>query len=222
MTNRRNPIARRAPRDAYYTPDPVALGCARLIARHIRPATPAVVVEPSVGGGAWVRAVGEVWPDARTVTNDLDPAAEAHHHGDWLDESHRYTVMLGARWTPRHPTGLDPQPGPVAIVGNPPYHDVADQIRATVDAIRDCPGGSWCAMLLPLPVVGQSEDRATLWRAGYTPHAMICLSRRPSFVSVATGIGRHSSSDYAIYHWGRAARVPTDPIAATIGDWRTP
>ena len=76
-------------RDRHFTPDPLADVIIERLAKHIDP--PAVVVEPSVGGGAFARAVRKRWPGAHIVGVDIDPDAEGFAFvdesvvGDWLE-----------------------------------------------------------------------------------------------------------------------------------------
>lgn len=60
---------------AHYTPDPCAAACVGDLARALgwRPGT---VREPSVGGGAFVRAARSTWPGARVLGVDLYRQAE--------------------------------------------------------------------------------------------------------------------------------------------------
>jgi hypothetical protein len=67
--------------DAYWTPQACAVACCEAIRDAAGPAgwlpeiAPAHVLEPSVGGGAWVLAVRQVWPAAVVHAVDIDPEA---------------------------------------------------------------------------------------------------------------------------------------------------
>lgn len=114
--------------------------CRRLEADGVSPLT---VTEPSVGGGAFVRAVRRVWPDAMTTGFDIDSQAEGlalvdnPFNQDWL-----------ARW--------DWEPDDL-VVGNPPYV-TRGQITAETCARHitlAVERGRVAALILPLPYLGQ-------------------------------------------------------------------
>lgn len=113
----------RAHLDAYWTPLPVARACVRWLLEHVlheapppsdpRQVAPTTVVEPSVGGGAWVQALHEVLPSWAADRVDLDPVApglesdlrqveDAVAH-DWLLplpkglRRHRWRMCVGNR-----------------------------------------------------------------------------------------------------------------------------
>lgn len=74
------------PLDRYYTPDDLADAVVRMVVDRYAPDTTRVV-EPSVGGGVFVRALREVAPGAQLVGVDVDPGAaglalcDEHHLG---------------------------------------------------------------------------------------------------------------------------------------------
>src|SRR6478736_5920944 len=93
------------PHDAlgrYYTPQRLA----DLVVDALD-ASPDVVVEPSVGGGAFARAIRRRWPSARLVGVDVDPAArglalcDEAIVDDWLSASSGMVADV--------------------VVGNPPF-----------------------------------------------------------------------------------------------------
>jgi hypothetical protein len=120
----------RAPLDASYTPQAVADACVRWLAEHaldvdeLRRDRGLTAVEPSVGGGAWVRAVRDRLPawaidrvdvdlDAPGLTLDLADREDAVL-GDWLEP---LPTVGGERGhgLRRHTWSL--------LVGNRPYAD---------------------------------------------------------------------------------------------------
>lgn len=62
------------PLDRHYTPLELARLCVRAAAEA--GVNPSTILEPSCGGGAFVVACREVWPDARVTACDLDPDAK--------------------------------------------------------------------------------------------------------------------------------------------------
>lgn len=165
--------------DRYYTPDNVARACTD----RLTIPDGATVLEPSVGGGAFVRAVLAATRGTADITGcDLDPEADGLHlcdeHviGDFLD----YADMMG-------PFDL--------VIGNPPYADAADHVRA---ALRVAPR---VAFLLRLNLL-ESVRRVKFWQE--TPLASVhVLSKRPSF----TGGGTDATA-YAFFVWDKAHTGP--------------
>jgi hypothetical protein len=99
-----------------YTPDALALAICKRLAEFGH--NPEIIIEPSVGGGAFVRAARAVWPHARIFACDIDPnaaglaLADRAMVGDWLE----FTTQLA----------LFPEQGTVSrdrvlVLGNPPY-----------------------------------------------------------------------------------------------------
>jgi hypothetical protein len=170
------PIAIGDPLGRCYTPD--ALSVAVLAAAlsyydEVARPYPTLLVEPSVGGGSFLRAAeGESGLRlARTVAVDLDPAAPglaaADHAfvGDWPERAPEVARLYHAqRWS-----------GDVLVVGNPPFdsppeHTAArDHVRATLEHLPD----ALLAFILPLGYLGvagwdsllaEHGDRLDLWR----------------------------------------------------------
>lgn len=176
--------------DRYYTPDDLASAIVRhIVAPHLTPGD--VVIEPSAGGGSFVRALQAA--EARVLAIDIDPDAPALHdgdadwtmRGDWSEVAHR-------------PSGA------VAVVGNPPYRGWEAHAEA---AIQCAPV---VAMLLRSAATSGGE-RAEWWAAH--PHAEKWeLSERPSFTGGGT-----DSSDYCVIVWLRGR---TGPATSRMLSWR--
>lgn len=169
------PDDERAPFDAYYTPAAHALACCRWLRDEGGIVDPADLVEPSVGGGSWVAAVREVWPEARLDRCDVNGEApgltrglrpdEVAHTGDWL-------LGPSRRWS----LGL----------GNPPYgDDVLPFLEAT---LARCGA---VAMVLRETITGTS-DRLSWWR-DHPPAFVVKLSERPKW----EGPGARTTADFA-------------------------
>lgn len=165
----------RVPLDAYYTPDPLARALVSVLS--IEPG--AHVVEPSVGGGAFVRALRAFVPGVRVVGLDIDPDApglaecDAHRVGDW------------PAWAPSLAR-------PEWVVGNPPYSHAQQHIGA---ALAVAPR---VAMLLRLAML-ESSKRLDWWagEAGERLEAVYVLAERPSFTRGGT-----DSAAYGWFVWG--------------------
>jgi hypothetical protein len=183
----------RAPLDAYWTPDALALACTSLVVTELGPrlrpypdATPLRVVEPSVGGGAWVRALRHYGASVHAC--DVDPAApglvlaDTHHVGSYLDDQARRPADL--------------------VIGNPPYCDPVQSWVTT--AVMDAP---WVAYLLRSSVLG-SRGRSGWW-AAHPPEVVWALSPRPRW----EGPGAQPSSDThdpVLVLWGARPAVGTE------------
>lgn len=169
----------REPLDRYYTPHTVA----RRLVRFLPPLTNRPrILEPSVGGGAWVGAVRERWSGARVHGHDIDPQAaglrkcDSSTIGDFLEL--RLAIFD-------------------AVVGNPPYKHAEEHVRHALT----------CA-----PVVGfllrlaflEGQARSALW-ADHPCSKVVVLSRRPSF----TGTGTDACA-YGFFVWDQRHAGPTE------------
>jgi predicted RNA methylase len=168
-------VADRIPLDAYFTPDPLAVALVSLL--DIRNGD--MVIEPSCGGGAFVRAIHAAAPSAHVLGIDINPdapglvAADSSMVGDWPALAPSLEV---ATW----------------VVGNPPYGAAASHIAAALDA------GLNVAMLLRLAML-EGGARFAWWRECAAPrlHTVYALAERPSF----TGGGTDSAA-YGWFVWG--------------------
>lgn len=100
----------REPLDAYYTPFRAARACCAAL-REVGVAPVASVLEPAAGGGAWVDAAREVWPDVWVTAIDIDPAAAGLRNADVSQVGD----FLTSRWVETGEYDL--------VLGNRPYHD---------------------------------------------------------------------------------------------------
>jgi hypothetical protein len=172
--------------DRYYTPPEVALTCTRWLATVPELGAPRVVVESAAGGGAWIVAAREVWPQARTVGYDLDPRAQGlylcdeGHHADWLAvEPPRSGARRGA-----------------LVLGNPDYRQAEAHVRQSLRHAESV------AYLLRLGFLS-SQARRPMWQE-HPPTVVGVLPKRPSF----TGNGKTDGADYAVFVWTRAGGPP--------------
>lgn len=97
------PDDQRAALDAYYTPRQTATALVRWLDRVVMGGrVPRRILEPSVGGGAWVLACREVWPTAHITGIDLNGDApglalvDKWVWGSFLDaKEYEYDLVLG-------------------------------------------------------------------------------------------------------------------------------
>jgi hypothetical protein len=184
--------------DRYYTPDHLALDCA-VEAQHLCP-SPRVVLEPSVGGGAFARAARELWPVGLTIVGaDFDPEAEGRstcdifHNCDFLDLD----------------LCTDP---PDLILGNPPYSRAEEHVRHALGTVVS---GGVVGMLLRLAFM-EGKRRSGFWLE-YGEHlaSVHVLAERPSFVA---GGGRDSCA-YGWFLWKLSPDQPGKIYPGWRGGW---
>lgn len=167
--------------DRYYTPDPVAARCVAAL----RIPAPSWVLEPSIGGGAFARAVGAYFFGTPIDGIDANPLAAG----------------LGGLPVTRRRVGdflaLDPlelrSRQYALIVGNPPYRDAEAHVRRALEIVQR---GGTVAFLLRIAFLA-SASRRPLWRQ-HPPSEVWILPERPSF----TGDGKTDGADYAFFVWG--------------------
>ncbi|MFT4621868.1 MAG: hypothetical protein ACI8PZ_000520 [Myxococcota bacterium] len=118
------PSSRRALGD-YQTPDALALRVCRLLASRID--TPAAIVEPTCGAGAFLRAAAGTWPGRPLVGYELSAERRAEAgSGPWAVHA---ADAFALDWA----TTLPDAPG-LLVLGNPPWGAV-DQL-ARVNGLR--------------------------------------------------------------------------------------
>lgn len=183
--------------DRYYTPDPLAFDCVR-VALSVCP-SPSVVLEPSIGGGAFARAVRTLCPSSVIVGVDYDPEAEGRNASDFF---HNYDFLSYKTEVP-----------PDLILGNPPYRVAEEHVRHALGTVK--PGGV-VGMLLRLAFT-ESKSRVNFWEEyGDFLTSVHVLADRPSFV---VGGGRDSCA-YGWFLWTKAAGQPSRVIPGWRGGWR--
>lgn len=161
---------KRDPLDRYYTPRALARDLVATLPDCIRDG---VVIEPSVGGGAFADALRD--RGAFVVGVDVDPNA-AGFRGPY-DE-----VADFLRWTYDEPRDVS------WVVGNPAYCDAEKHVVRALGMAR-----VGVAMLLRLAFT-EAQERVAFWRR-WGPHldSVRVLAARPSF----TGGG----TDTCAYGW---------------------
>lgn len=175
----------RDPLDRYYTPEGLALQLTREVRRRFFSKTgqkfPTTILEPSAGGGAFVRASRIVFPTSRIVSWDIDPEATSdkaakHHTGDWLNA----------------PPALDVQ----LVIGNPPYKHAQEFVERSIFEVSEY--GGVVAYLLRLAFL-ESRKRKPFFDK-HPPAHVIVLSERPSF----TTNGKTDGCAYGFFIWDSA------------------
>ena len=193
--------------DAYYTPPEVALACVQQLAL----APSAVVLDPHVGAGAWLRAALECGVGT-VIGSDVDPEAP------WLSQApppmflaaplahHAHVADFLCDW----PAVGKGAPTPTWIIGNPPYRDAEAHVRHALS--MRCNVG----FLLRLSFVA-SLKRLPFWQA-HRPTEIAFVVPRPSFTSGGT-----DNSEYGFFTW----RVPApEAVSARVSptvrwiEWR--
>lgn len=171
--SRAGPRAARKTHDAYYTPQPCADALVEaLVARYGNPGLGAVL-EPSVGGGAFARALQ---PHCHHLAVcDIDPDAPGLSLVD--GDAAQVCDFLAA-----------PVSGWDWIVGNPEYLHAREHIEHAIQ------GGRNVAFLLRAGFI-ESKKRRDFWEKNPADH-VFWLADRPSF----TGGGTDSAM-YGLFVW---------------------
>lgn len=179
--------------DAYYTPDALALAITDALRDRLG-LVPDYVVEPSAGGGAFLRAIHSTWPAA---------SIEA------VEPTTPQTGPLTVGALPRgilHSTTWEDFPcvvPPDLIVGNPPYNLPGDgrgdnpttAERHVMLAMERLPEGGHLAFLLRLAFLSGGGRIRRL----YSQHPLRALwpvTPRPSFTGGGT-----DGSEYGVFVW---------------------
>lgn len=139
--------------DRWYTPDAVARACVERLPWSGR--LPMWALEPSVGGGAFARAIRHRWPAAHVLGVDVDPEATGLRDCD--------EMRVGSWLTPGTWHGREDEAVPCEVVAmNPPYRDAVAHIA---QAIHLCSGysGRWVVGALVRVALLESRERATWW-----------------------------------------------------------
>lgn len=181
-------MTRRA-HDAYYTPDDLAAKLVYLLSARLLPGCR--VLEPSAGGGAFVRAL---WPYEHISgihALDVDPDAPA------------LSVSVPERWWQPYTTQCEdflrlpyPVQKPHWVIGNPPFENAEAHVR---HALRMSQHG--VAFLLRLAFL-ESVKREAFWEE-HPCSDIVVLNKRPCF----TGNGKTDSCAYGFFIWN--TKYPT-------------
>ncbi len=170
--------------DTYYTPQPLADAVCRCLAPAL--VEPRLILEPSAGEGAFVRAARAGWPGAKIAALDVRP------------ECGTPCARAGAM-SYRTESFLDLDAERLArfdlVLGNPPYSLAEAFVRHAVGNVH--PGAS-VAFLLRLSFLGSRGRLTGLFRE-YPLRYLLPVVGRPSF----TPDGRTDASEYGVFVWTR-------------------
>lgn len=189
----------RVKNDAYHTPDALAEVLVGLLDDVFpTPRDQPWILEPSVGGGAFVRALRARHPGSPVIGCDVDadsPGLALCDHavtGDWVELANKISTK-GRR-------------NIALVLGNPPYTHAEEHLRAALEVAPHV------AMLLRLAFL-EGGKRFAWWREhGPRLRSVHVLAERPSF----TG----GSTDSAAYGWFVFGPEPTDGARLDVLSWR--
>lgn len=183
------PNEERAANDAYWTPDQHARGIVRwLDERFFASTPPARVLEPSVGGGAFIGPIQETWPDARVEAIDVDPLAPGLQYADSSTAGDYMEIITTGRYD--------------LCVGNPPYRE---DLVAWIERSRR--SARVVAYLLRASFAGGVERQEWFSGSGKPSHVVV-LSPRPKW----EGPGARKQTDQAdsyLFVWVEGHVGPT-------------
>lgn len=174
------PRAERRPLDQYDTPDALALACCKALRENLI-AEPLRILEPSCGGGSFLRAVNQTWPEADLFGGDVEPRCEGPGRVircDFLDSDLLF--------------------GNALLLGNPPFALAEEFVRRAFECVRE---GGVVAFLLRLSFLA-GRGRAALYRE-HPLAALWPIAGRPSFTGGGT-----DSSEYGLFAWRKGSREP--------------
>lgn len=180
--------------DRHFTPQRLADLCVERL-DSLMSYDPKVVVEPSVGGGAFARAARKVWPSAWIIGVDLDPAAEGAAFvdefilGDWTEVAHTLEVELAV------------------VTGNPPFSGPT-AIRHVECALEL---GDWTSLILPWGFFGGVDRWESLMHGEARP-----LEAGPVFPRPWPDKMRET----ALFTWPHRGRHDQDTVVRALPRWR--
>lgn len=191
--------------DVCPTPPELALAiCRRVYTRQCSIATPTgnaapMILEPSAGNGAFVRAARAVWPGSRIIA--VEPREVCKAPLAELAQLHSCTLEEYVRWASAHGELNDFD----LVIGNPPFSLAEEHIRLLLNSMRP---GAVLAFLLRVGFFearkttrGQPlEQRLAFWRA-YPEESFAPIFPRPGFVPNAKGRLATDSQSYALFTW---------------------
>lgn len=195
----------RDPLDRYYTRDDVAVSVTRGFVASIFPEEPDMftVLEPSVGGGAWVRALRDCFPDVTTFGVDIDPDAKG------LEICDAHYLMDLAEFAVEAERQAQGSKIFDLVLGNPPFVLAEKHARIALDLVKD---GGWVVFLLPLGFLSSGE-RQDFWER-HPLDRLLPLVPRPSFRED----GRTAGQEYAIFAWQKGVGSLASSITRHV--WR--
>jgi hypothetical protein len=169
--------------DKYYTPNPLAREVVRWVADDFFCGIgPGLILEPSIGAGAFANACREYWPSASITGVDSDCAAPGFAFASEIVPD-RFEVA-----TLQMPFDL--------TVGNPPFSHAEEHAAKA----NDCTIGGIVALLLRSGFF-HGKRRTAFWKQ-YPPMKEYRLVERPSFTGGGT-----DSAEYSVFVWCPGRRI---------------
>lgn len=198
-----------------------------------------VVLEPSVGGGAFleqlIRRNRKEDLELRILIMDIDaraPGMEATRHGicdgancSFLDEEITWTDKTGHVWIVQTASQYPNEwPLPDVIVGNPPFGiKLPDEVRKSSVPVAEAHvlralslAKRHVSFLLPSGWMG-SSSRAIGIHAETPPTSSIFLAPRPGFTGTGSDSNEYINADYEI---GKPITDPEFPTRCGWGRWK--
>lgn len=198
--------ASKDPLDRYYTPPGLARVLVGAVADLYPGPPPARVIEPSVGGGAWLPAIRSEWPAAHILAVDLDPAATGLASADAGIAADLLSIPVEVV---REAGGID------LAIGNPPFSHAIRHTHHLLQLVR--PGGL-VALLLPATV-----GHLAGWLSLPLPEREVPVQGRPAFASPAlsTESSGNGKTEYSLFIW-RAGADPATTLRSRAVAWSRP
>jgi hypothetical protein len=172
-------VTPRRKNDAYYTPDDLAAKLVYLLSARMQ--TGCRVLEPSAGGGAFVRALLPYERVSTILAVDVDPDAPALYL-PVTDKHYRAACQDFLDIPAIHP--------PHWVIGNPPFEDAEKHVRHALLMAKH-----GVAFLLRLAFL-ESVKREAFWEE-HPCSDIVVLNKRPCF----TGNGKTDSCAYGFFIW---------------------
>lgn len=200
--------------DRYLTPDALARAITDALRDRLGIA-PAGIVEPSAGGGSFVRACVATWPGAPlaavepSIPDDAGNTPELAASGVQWFEGEWESVRFASRYVD-------------LIVGNPPYNLPGDgrgdapttAERHVTLALERLPEGGHVAFLLRLSFLSGGARTERLHSRGLL-RALWPVTPRPSFTGGGT-----DGSEYGVFVWRNGSRSTSVDVRPLV--WGAP
>lgn len=192
--------------DAYHTPQALADAICNRLKERI--GTPDLIIEPSAGTGAFVKAARKTWHRDPFILA-VEPHEATYSYETCADSVYDETWEETIKDLRAGPPILDQ----TLVVGNPPYNLPGDghggnpttaerHIHLALDLL---PSGAWAAFLLRASFVAGQGRYKRLYEdhplKGFWP-----VLGRPSF----TNDGKTDQMEYAVFFWQKDYRGPVD------------